>query len=199
MKRITAAVLAACVPATAGAADIKDTSYRDAEGRRVQQLELVVHAPVGRVWQAFTTDKGFMSWGAPVARVTPGNGGMIEASYSLSAKIGDPENIKNRIVLYVPEQELVLHNEHVPKSAPFKTEVIDKIRTVIRFEDLGGGRTKVVESGVGYGEGADFDAMYALFASGNREEFSALARSLEEGPVDWKAQAAAANASVGAK
>ena len=70
---------------------------------------------------------------------------------------------------------------------------------MVLFEELGNGRTRIVESGVGYGEGQDFDDMYAHFRSGNEEEFTALATYLTKGPVDWKAQAAAAVASVNEK
>jgi uncharacterized protein YndB with AHSA1/START domain len=191
-----AALLLATPVLAAEPIHIKDTSFRDADGHRVQQLRVDIDAPVSKVWAAFTTDAGFMSWAAPVAHVTLGNDGMMEASYSLSSKIGDPDNIKNQIVAYVPERLLVIHNVHVPAHAPFKPEIISQIRTVMEFEDLGNGRTRVVESGVGYGEGPDFDSMYDHFRSGNAEEFGSLAQSFVTGPVDWKAEAAKMNASV---
>jgi uncharacterized protein YndB with AHSA1/START domain len=175
---------------------VKDTSFIDDQGHRVQQLKVDIDAPVSKVWAAFTTDAGFTSWAAPVAHVTLGNDGMIEASYLLTSKIGDPDNIRNRIVAYIPEHLLVMHNEHAPKHGPFKPEVIDKIRTIMEFEDLGDGRTRVVESGVGYGEGPDFDSMFAHFRSGNAEEFAALAQSFITGPVDWKAEDEKMRASV---
>ena len=189
-------VLSATLCAAPVAAQVKDTSHRDAEGHRVQQLETVIEAPVTKVWEAFTTDAGFTSWATPMAHVTPGNGGMIEASYLPTSKIGDPENIRNRMVVYWPNHLLVLHNEHAPKNGPFKQEVIDKIRTVIEFQDMGDGRTRVIESGVGYDEGPDFDSMYAHFRDGNAEEFQLLAKSFVSGPVDWKAELGAAEASV---
>ncbi len=65
--------------------------------------------------------------------ITPGHDGMLEASYLPTSKIGDPENIRNRIAVYFPEHLLVIHNEHAPKGGPFKQEVIDKIRTVFEF------------------------------------------------------------------
>jgi uncharacterized protein YndB with AHSA1/START domain len=195
MKALCLAALVAATPAFAAPA-ITDTSFRDDTGHRVQQLKVDIDAPVEKVWAAFTTDAGFTSWAAPVAHVTLGNDGMIEASYLLSSKIGDPDNIRNQIVAYVPNHLLVIHNVHAPKNGPFKPEVIDKIRTVIELEDLGGGRTRVTESGVGYGEGPDFDSVYAHFRSGNAEEFSSLAQSFVTGPVDWKAEAAKMNAAV---
>jgi uncharacterized protein YndB with AHSA1/START domain len=176
---------------------VKDTSFRDENGNRVQQVEITVAAPVTKVWAAFVTDAGFESWAAPVAHITLANDGMMESSYLLSSKIGDPDNIRNRIVAYLPERLLVLHNEHAPLHGPFKQDVIDKIRTVIQFEDAGEGRTRIIESGVGYGQGPDFDSMYAHFGTGNAEELESLAQRFATGPVDWKAEAAKMQASVG--
>ena len=174
----------------------KDTSFRDSAGNRVQQLQLDVDAPIAKVWWALTTSEGFQTWAAPVAHVTLANDGMIEASYLMTARIGDPDNIRNRIVAYVPEHLLVLRNEHAPKGAPFSAEAFSQIRTIIELQDLGGGRTRVIESGVGYGEGKDFDSVYSHFRSGNAEEFDLLAKSLTKGPIDWKAEIGAAAASI---
>lgn len=182
------AVALLCAASTADAGPIRDTSFRDAEGHRVQQLETIIDAPVAKVWAAFTTDEGFKTWGAPVAHIIPGHDGMLEASYLPTSKIGDVENIRNRIVVYFPEHLLVIHNEHVPKGGPFKQEVIDKIRTIFEFQDMGGAKTRLIESGVGYGEGADFDNMYAHFRAGNAEELDLLEKSFVSGPIDWKAE-----------
>lgn len=179
-----------CAGPAAAAEQVKDTSFVDAQGHRVQQLEAVVEAPVAKVWEAFTTDAGFSSWAAPMAHVTLGNDGMIEASYSQAAKVGDPDNIRNRIVAYVPEHLLVLANEHAPKGAPFDAEAFSKIRTVIEFQDLGGNRTKVIESGVGYGDGPAFDSVYKHFHWGNAYEFQLLGDRFTKGPVDWKKETA---------
>jgi uncharacterized protein YndB with AHSA1/START domain len=196
MKKMLFVLSASLFCAGSAGAQIRDTSHRDSEGHRIQQLEVVVNAPVAKVWDAFTTDAGFESWATPMAHVTPGNGGVIEASYLPTAKIGDPENIRNRMVVYWPNHLLVLHNEHAPRNGPFKPDFIDKIRTVIELQDLGDGRTRVIESGVGYGEGPDFDSMYAHFRDGNAQEFELLAKSFVSGPVDWKAELGATEASV---
>ena len=162
----------------------------------MQQLQLTVDVPPSKVWAELTTDAGIHDWVAPVAHVTSGNGGMLEASYLPTSKIGDADNIRNRIVVYLPDKLLVFHNEHAPKNGPFKQEAIDKIRTMVELQDLGDGRTRIVESGIGYGEGPDFDTMYAHFRSGNAEEFGALADALAGHPIDWTAMAAEMQAAV---
>jgi uncharacterized protein YndB with AHSA1/START domain len=175
---------------------IKDSSYRDVYGHRVQQLSVVVDAPVAKVWDAFATDDGFVRWAVPVAHITLANGGgMMESSYLLTSKIGDPDNIRNEIVAYLPLHMIAMRNAHVPKGAPFDPLLIASIRTVILFDDLGG-KTRVTQSQVGYGEGAGYDEMYKHFRDGNAEELASLADSFTKGPVDWKAEAAAMDASV---
>lgn len=37
----------------------------------------------------------------------------------MTAKIEGPDNIRNRIVAYVPERLLVFRNEHAPKGISF--------------------------------------------------------------------------------
>ena len=182
--------------AAPAAIQVRDTSFREADGRRVQQLSVVVGAPVDAVWKAFTTDDGFARWAVPVAHITLGNGGMMETSYRLSAKIGDPDNIKNRIDAYLPEKLLVIHNEHVPKGAPFDPALIGNLRTIITFEAIDATHTRVTEAQVGYGDNAGYDSMYDHFRAGNAEELAALAQSFVSGPVDWRAEAAAVAASV---
>jgi uncharacterized protein YndB with AHSA1/START domain len=175
---------------------IHDSSYRDGYGHRVQQLSVVVDATVAKVWDAFMTDDGFTRWATPVAHITVENGGgMMESSYLLGAKIGDPDNIKNEIVAYLPNSMIAIHNVQMPKGAPFDPMLIGNIRTVITFDDLGG-KTRVTESQVGYGDGAGYDSMYTHFRDGNAAELESLAQSFLGNPVDWKAEAAKMQASV---
>lgn len=193
---IMAAVAFAAQAHGAEQVPIHDTSYRDGYGHRVQQLSVTVDAPVAKVWDAFMTDDGFTRWATPVAHITVANGGgMMESSYLLTSKIGDPNNIKNEIVAYLPNSMIAIHNVQMPKGAPFDPMLIGNIRTVITFDDLGA-KTRVTESQVGYGEGVGYDSMYTHFRDGNAEELESLVQSFKGNPVDWKAEAAKMEASV---
>ena len=97
---------------------------------------------------------------------------------------------------YLPERLLVLRNVHVPKGAPFDPVLIGTLRTVITFEPADGGKTRVTEAQIGYGDGPGYASMYQHFRDGNAEELQSLAQSFLTGPVDWKAEAAAMTASV---
>jgi len=61
----------------------------DSGGRTVIE-EILVEAPVGAVWDAYATSKGWMAWVAPVAEVDLRVGGSIRTNYNANAKIGDP-------------------------------------------------------------------------------------------------------------
>ena len=191
--------LAGAAHAAASGYTLRDTSWRDPVSGRVQQLTLEVAAPSDRVWEALSTDAGLRGWVAPVVHVDLMNGGVMEASYSTDARIGDRDNIRNQIIAYVPGRMIVFHNIHVPRQAPPDFALLAALRTVIEIEPIDAGHTRLVESGVGYGEGPGFDALYAHFSGGNRYEFEALGRSLTGHPTDWAAEAAEAKASAGDK
>jgi uncharacterized protein YndB with AHSA1/START domain len=189
MKTILACALYFGLAAAALAAGpVTDTSYREGG---VQECSAVIDAPVLEVWKAFSTSEGFAKWAVPVTHIDFRVGGIMESSYSTQGKIGITDNIKNEIVSFIPEHLLVIHNVHVPKGAPFVPELIDHIRTIFRFEDLGGGKTRVTATGVGYLPGAGYDTMFGHFKMGNMESLASLEKSFREGPIDWKAEEAA--------
>ena len=191
------AALALSASASFAAPAVIDSSYRATDGHRVQQCSALIDAPVAQVWKAFTTDAGFTRWAVPVTHIDFRNGGIMESSYSLDGKIGVSDNIKNEIVAYLPEHLLAMRNVHVPKGAPFDPALIATIRTIFTFEDLGDGKTRVTESGVGYGEGAAYDSLYRTFHDGNAAEMVSLAKSFASGPVNWKVEAAKMNTAAG--
>ncbi|MFZ5669418.1 MAG: SRPBCC family protein [Pseudomonadota bacterium] len=180
--------------------DVANSSYVEPDGDRVLQLSVVVKATPAEVWRVFTTGEGYREWVAPVARIDLAVDGVIEASYNPDAKIGDPDNIKNRIVAYVPERMLSIRNVQAPKALPYR-DLFAQISTTIELEDLGQGRTRVMLTAVGYGPGVGFDTLYRHFEWGNAYTLDELKTRFEKGPVDWasvfaKRKAAAASATV---
>jgi len=205
MKRLILALVSAAALATAVQAaepafpdwrqyrDVANSSYVTPDGGRVLQLSVVVKATPAQVWRAFTTGErafttgeGYREWVAPVARIDLAVDGMIEASYNAAARIGDPDNIRNRIVAYVPERMLSIRNVQAPRQLPYR-ELFPQISTTIEMEDLGQGRTRVMLTAVGYGQGEGFDTLYRHFEWGNAYTLDALKTRFETGPVDWAA------------
>lgn len=212
MKRLVLAAVAAAALATSAFAaepsfpdwrqyrDVTNSSYVEADGDKVLQLSIVVKATPAQVWRAFTTGEGYREWVAPVAKIDLAVDGMIEASYDANAKIGDPDNIKNQIVAYVPEKMLSIRNVQAPKALPHR-DLFPQISTTIELEDLGQGRTRVQLTAVGYGKDPGFDVLYRHFEWGNAYTLDQLKKRFDTGPVDWAAlaerrKAAAASAVV---
>jgi uncharacterized protein YndB with AHSA1/START domain len=167
--------------------DVANTSYTEPSGERSIQLSIDVPATPHDAFTAFTTSDGFSSWAVPVAKVEFRIGGYIEASYDASAKIGDPGNIKNAIVAYVPDRVLVIHNIQAP--ADFADhELFQRTVTIIEFTAIDPRRTRVTITNAGYGSGERFDTLYRHFEWGNAYTLHALKKRFEKGPVDWAAK-----------
>ena len=175
---------------------VADGSFAEANGSKVLKLSLVIPAERKAVWARFTTTEGYKAWATPMAKVDFGLNGLIEASYNADARLGDADNIRNRIIAYVPERMLVQKNENAPAALPGR-EKFSEIVTVIELEDAPGG-TKVTISGVGYKPGEPYDTLFNHFAWGNAYSLMVLKTSFVKGPIDWKAQAARQQAQAAA-
>jgi hypothetical protein len=167
--------------------EVVDSSFVQADGGKVLKIALVIPAPRKAVWDRFVTTEGYRAWATPVAQVTGGPGGVIEGSYSLDAKIGDPDNIKNQIVLWSPQRTLAIKNIQAPKDLPGRKE-FGEIVTIMEFEDAPAGATRVTLTAVGYKPGEPYDTLYRHFSWGNAYSLMKLKESFVKGPIDWKAQ-----------
>jgi uncharacterized protein YndB with AHSA1/START domain len=163
--------LLAC--ASASAQTVENTSYVSPAGERVLQHQAVVNASLADVWKAFTTSEGLRSFVAPVAQIDFRVGGIWEASYNPQAKIGDPGNIRNEIITYVPLRMLAIRVVNAPPGFPYP-DVIKNVWTVIEFEDLGLNRVRATASMTGWKTGPDWDAVYKMFEADNAVVFGKL-------------------------
>lgn len=179
-----ATVLVLLSSAAASGQEVTNASYVAPDGSRVLRQSIEVPASVLEVWQALTTTEGVRSWAVPVATVDFRPGGIWESSYRLDGRIGDPGNIKNRILSYLPPRMLSIQAIQAPPDFPHP-ELLPEIFTVFESEELGPTRTRVTASMVGYREGEGYDALYQLFERGNAWSLQQLHKRFEEGPVDW--------------
>lgn len=167
------------------AAEVENTSYTAADGSRVLRHEGIVDAPVAKVWEAFTTTEGVISWMVPKAVVDFGIGGTLESSYSLDAEIPSPDNIKHEFLAYLPNEMIAMRVIQCPPGTPHK-EILEELWAVITFEPVGDDQTRVAIAGVGYREGEGYDAVYNFFDQGNSWTFTQLQKLFQEGPIDWQ-------------
>lgn len=169
---------------------VEETSFTAPDGSRVMQHALVVPAALGDVWQAFTTADGVKSWAVPVADVDFRLGGIWESSYKLDAKLGDPGNIRNRFLAYLPMRLIVIQAISAPPGFPHP-ELLSDLFTVIELQERGVKEVRVTISQVGYKTGSDYEAIYAHFKRGNPWSLQKLHERFARGPVNWTALLAA--------
>ena len=167
--------LAACF-AFAGAAgaapsktpDVTDTSFATADGAKTLQQSVVIDAPAAALWKAFADTEEFKRWNAPVAAIDLRVGGVLEATYDTKRSLGDPDNIKNRIVTFLPERLIVLQNIQAPHGLPH-ADLFQKTVTVVQFEPLSPVRTRVTISCTGWATDPESGRLYAFFQTDNAE------------------------------
>jgi uncharacterized protein YndB with AHSA1/START domain len=146
--------------------DVVDSSYVSDDGARNLQQSVVIDAPVAVLWQAFVDPKQFERWDSPVAAIDLRVGGTLEASYDPARKIGDPDNIKHRIITFIPQRLLVLQNFQAPRELPH-ADLFQRTVTVVQYEVLGPSRTRVTLSCTGWATDPASLQLYGFFEKDN--------------------------------
>jgi uncharacterized protein YndB with AHSA1/START domain len=180
---ILAAALAVAVPAAAfpKAPDVVETSFVSADGAKTLQESIIIDAPVALLWKAFTDPVEFRRWSAPVAAAIDLRvGGSLEASYAPGAKLGDPDNIRHRIITFLPERLIVYQNIQAPHGLPH-AEAFQRTVTVLQYEPLAADRTRVTLSSTGWGADPDSAALYEFFRTDNAELLEKMRSTYEPG------------------
>jgi uncharacterized protein YndB with AHSA1/START domain len=163
---------------------VSNTSYVDAAGQKALQLSMDIPAPPKAVFEAFATTDGFKSWAVAVARIDLRTGGSIESSYDPKVQIGDPNNIRNQIVTFIPDHLLVIRNIQAPEGFAGKGE-FQKTVTVIEFTPIEGGtKTRVRLTNTGYGDNDEARKVFGHFEWGNAYTLAELRKRFETGAID---------------
>ena len=150
----------------------------------VLQQEIIVNADQSEVWDAFTTSDGYMAWASPFAHIEFGVEGFIESSYELDGELGRDGNIRLRIVAFIPERLLVLKTDKAPPGFASE-ETLEKLVSVFESLPTDDGRTRILVTGVGYGDDEESEKLKSFFIGGNSWSLQALHKRFESGPTDW--------------
>ncbi|MGB5483043.1 SRPBCC family protein [Parasphingorhabdus sp.] len=164
-------------PGSGKSPEITELVIADSNDRTILQNIAVISSPVADVWAAFTTENGYKSWAVPVAFVDFRVGGVFETSYNPDAKKGDPANIKNQILAYIPEQLLVLKTIQAPPGLASQ-EMLDRLVSVFQFEASKEDETKITVSGIGYGQDEESQRLVKFFKAGNSWSLGELDKML---------------------
>ena len=167
------------VASPASARDYRQVSGTAADGTRYYEDSLVIEAPSETLWTAFTDTGAYRRWAAPVSSIDFRIGGSIEASYDPKGRLGDPQNIRNEIVAYVPGRLLAFRNVQAPDGLPGRDVYAKTIKTV-EFAAIDRRHTRVTVSGIGFGRAASYDRLYSFFSEGDGAMLELLKRALEQ-------------------
>jgi uncharacterized protein YndB with AHSA1/START domain len=168
---LAACLLLAGAAAAAGPSktpDVSDTSFVTADGAKTLQQSVVIAAPAAMLWKAFADTEEFKRWNSPVAAVDLRVGGSLEASYDPKHALGDPDNIKHRIITFLPGRLIVFQNIQAPHQLP-GAEAFQRTVTVLEYAPASDGRTRVTISSTGWGTDAPSNRLYRFFQADNAE------------------------------
>lgn len=159
---------------------VEDTSTAEPNGNRVIRLAIDVPAATNEIWQVLTTAEGWKSYAVAFAAVDMQIGGIIETSYKPDAKVGDPNNIKNEIVAYIPGRMLAIRCVQTPQDFAHKKEFFSTA-TIIEIAPQGPAKSRVTLTAVGYRPGEAYDTLFKHFRWGDAFTLDKLRARFETG------------------
>jgi uncharacterized protein YndB with AHSA1/START domain len=150
-------------------------------GRELRK-EIVVAAPVGEVWRAWTTSEGVVAFFAPEARIEPRVGGAYELYFMTDAPAGSRGSEGCTVLAIEPERRLAVSWNFPPSIPAIRDE---RTRVEIELEPVPGAGTRVRMLQTEWREGEDWDLGYAYFDRAWGLVMARLERRFELGPIDW--------------
>jgi uncharacterized protein YndB with AHSA1/START domain len=155
-------------------AQVTNSSSTTQYGERVLQLSITVPMKKNEVWKLFTTDEGLKKWIAPVAKIDMRTGGNIRTNYDKTRTFDDSTSIRLDIINYL-EYELLTLKVNLNSSFPAEIKKEDKnLQEILQFVDTGRGKTKIISTMVGWGQGNDWNTAYSFFEKGNDWTFKEI-------------------------
>ncbi len=149
---------------------------------RAIDKEIVVAAPIDKVWQAWTTRAGIQTFFAPDAEIDARVGGAFHIHMDPLAEPGMKGADEMRFMA-LQRPTILSFDWNAPPSLPeARTQ---RTFVVVRLLPLDAGSTRVALHQTGWGEGGEWDKAYAYFDRAWPSVLGKLKASFETGPADW--------------
>jgi len=161
-------------------AQVIHSSYTTQYKEKVLQLSLTIPMDIKDAWKLCTTNEGLKRWIAPVVAIDMKVGGSLKTNYDENKSIGDSTSIRLGIINYLENEMLTLK---VNLNNTFPPEVRsgdENLQEIIQFVDAGKGKTKIISSMIGWGQGDKWDQAYDFFVKGNEWTFSEILKLFEK-------------------
>ena len=152
-----------------------------AEERAIDK-QVVVAAPIDKVWQAWTTSAGIQTFFAPEAEIEPRVGGAFHIHIDPLAAAG-MKGADDMRFMALQRPTMLSFDWNAPPSQP----EIRQQRTfvIVRLAAIDANSTRVSIHHVGWGEGGEWDKTYAYFDKAWPFVLDKLKASFVTGPADW--------------
>jgi uncharacterized protein YndB with AHSA1/START domain len=141
--------------------------------------EGIVNAPVEAVWRALTVKSLIEQWMVAKTELDLRVGGTWRTSYSKDSDLNDDRSIHHTVLAFDEGKMLAFRTIKPPKDFPYPA--ITGTWTVVYFEPVAAGKTRVTIRMMGFEDDEQGRKMRAFFERGNRVEFDALVKFLETG------------------
>ena len=153
-----------------------------AGAERAIEAQVVVAAPIEKVWQAWTTPAGIQSFFAPEAEVDPRVGGAFHIHMDPLAEPGMKGADEMRFMA-LQRPSMLSFDWNAPPSLPEARA--QRTFVVVRLAAIDPGSTRVTLHHTGWGAGGEWDKTYAYFDRAWPVVLGKLKTSFETGPFDW--------------
>lgn len=157
-----------------------DAAAQGSERAVVKQV--VISAPIGKVWRSWTTREGIESFFAPEAVIDARPGGAFHIHVDPYARPGLKGADEMRY-LALQEPKMLSFDWNAPPSMPD----VRRQRTfvILRFEAVDNRNTRLTLHHTGWGDGGEWDQAFRYFDNAWDRVLENLERSHTEGPLDW--------------
>jgi uncharacterized protein YndB with AHSA1/START domain len=156
-------------------------SLAQAAGRAIEK-DVVIDAPLEKVWEAWTTRAGIVSFFAPDAEIEARPGGPFQIYINPLAHIGQKGADYMRFMAIQP-MKMLSFDWNAPPSLPQARA--QRTFVMLHFEPVGPNQTRVQLTHVGWGEGGEWDQAYTYFDRAWAAVLANLQKRFVSGPIDW--------------
>ncbi len=182
-QKLGLAAAAFALISPAAAQDVQSERIVVSDSEQVLRQTMVLDTGLDHAWMLFSTGEGVSSWMAPVGHVDLRTGGMIRTNYDACAEPEDHGWIENTVVNFVPRRLITLQANLEPqREASWMNETIyarrEHLYSVIEFDEVAPGQTRLTIWGLGYGTGPEWETMLDFFTVGNEWTFAQLQRAI---------------------
>ena len=145
--------------------------------------EVIVHASIDQVWEAWTTKQGAETFFGPICKIDLRPHGAYEIFFDLEAEPGKRGG-EGMIILAVQPKKMLSFTWNAPPELPTVRDQMTHV--VVRLTSIDAENTQVFLRHDGWGEGDEWEAAYAYFVRAwNRVVLPRLQYRFDVGPVDW--------------